>query len=245
MKVLYPAEIGYSEGEFRPGYSVKQMRLQEARATTTVSERWISSHRCLCAADARWGKCGDKIALMRSTLPTLQSKVRRLVGKRNVPIVLIGGITYSVCAEALRLDGHHVVNGKMMNHPARGGQKLFRAQLAACPDRVRRTMTRAAANQRATAGPSAPLRSGRADKVDVRDLSEPLRSGGTCGFPLRPTPLPYVMKTMHDGVPTPVYCPVNRNWPVFRSTRNDVMASLRWLQAYRKAPPGAICMCLG
>jgi hypothetical protein len=55
----------------------------------------------------------------------------------------------------------------------------------------------------------------------------------------------YVMKTIHDGVPTPVYCPVNRNWPVLRSTRNEVMASLRWLHAYRKAPPGAICMCLG
>ena len=27
MKVLYPAEIGYSEGIFRPGFSVKQIRL--------------------------------------------------------------------------------------------------------------------------------------------------------------------------------------------------------------------------
>jgi hypothetical protein len=26
MKVLYPAEIGYSEGDFRPGFSVKQLR---------------------------------------------------------------------------------------------------------------------------------------------------------------------------------------------------------------------------
>jgi hypothetical protein len=28
----------------------------------------------------------------------------------------------------------------------------------------------------------------------------------------------YVMKTMHAGVPTPVYCPVKRNSPVLRST---------------------------
>jgi hypothetical protein len=72
-----------------------------------------------------------KTALMRSTLPALQSKVRRLAGKRSVPIILIGGITYSVCAEALRLDGHRVVNDTMIHHPARGGQKLFRAKLAA------------------------------------------------------------------------------------------------------------------
>jgi hypothetical protein len=48
-----------------------------------------------------------------------------------VPIILIGGITYSVCAEALRVDGHRVVNHTMINHPARGGQKLFRAKLRA------------------------------------------------------------------------------------------------------------------
>ena len=131
MKVLYPAEIGYSEGVFRPGYSVKQMRLQKPE----LLRRFQNDGYHLIDAYAQpmpdGASAATKIALMRSTLPTLQSKVRRLVGKRNVPIVLIGGITYSVCAEALRLDGHHVVNGKMMNHPARGGQKLFRAQLAA------------------------------------------------------------------------------------------------------------------
>ena len=41
----------------------------------------------------------------------------------------MGGITYSVCAEALRADGHRVVNDAMIHHPARGGQKLFRAEL--------------------------------------------------------------------------------------------------------------------
>ena len=36
---------------------------------------------------------------------------------------------YSVCAEALRLDGQKVANNTMINHPALGGQKLFRAKL--------------------------------------------------------------------------------------------------------------------
>jgi hypothetical protein len=130
MKVLYPAETGYSEGASRPGYSVKQMRLQKPE----LLRRFQNDGYHLIDAYAQpmpdGANAATKTALMRSTLPALQSKVRRLVGKRNVPIVLIGGITYSVCAEALRLDGHHVANDKMMNHPARGGQKLFRAQLA-------------------------------------------------------------------------------------------------------------------
>jgi hypothetical protein len=50
---------------------------------------------------------------------------------QSVPIILIGGVTYSVCAEALRLDGKNVANNAMINHPARGGQKLFRAKLKA------------------------------------------------------------------------------------------------------------------
>ena len=70
-----------------------------------------------------------KMVLVQSTLPALQIKVRRLVGKRKAPIILIGGITYFVCAEALRADGHRVLNDTMIHHPARGGQKLFRAEL--------------------------------------------------------------------------------------------------------------------
>jgi hypothetical protein len=130
MKVLYPAETGYSEGAFRPGYSVKQMRLQKPE----LLRRFQNDGYHLIDAYAQpmpdGASASSKTALMRSTLPALQSSVRGLIGKRSVPIVLIGGITYSVCAEALRLDGHRILNDTMMNHPARGGQKLFRAQLA-------------------------------------------------------------------------------------------------------------------
>jgi hypothetical protein len=130
MKVLYPTEIGYREGAFGPGYSVKQLRQRKPE----LLRRFQNDGYHLIDAYAQpmpdGASASTKTALMRSTLPALQSKVRRLVGKRGVPIVLIGGITYSVCAEALRLDGHRIVNDTMMNHPARGGQKLFRAQLA-------------------------------------------------------------------------------------------------------------------
>src|SRR3984957_13543750 len=55
----------------------------------------------------------------------------------------------------------------------------------------------------------------------------------------------HVRKRVHAGLPMDVYLPVKVNRPVFRSTRKDAMLSLRWLHAYRKDPPGSICMCLG
>jgi hypothetical protein len=70
-----------------------------------------------------------KTRLMLSTLPGLQRTLQRLVGERHVPIVLIGGVTYSVCAHALRADGRNVANNAMIHHPARGNQKLFRSKL--------------------------------------------------------------------------------------------------------------------
>jgi hypothetical protein len=129
MKVLYPAEVGYSEGGFRPGYSAKQIRLSKQellRKFQNDGYHLIDAYERPMPAGAN---AATKTVLMRSTLPALLSKVRSLVGKRSVPIILIGGITYSVCAKALRLDGHRVVNHTMIQHPARGGQKLFRAML--------------------------------------------------------------------------------------------------------------------
>jgi hypothetical protein len=129
MKVLYPGEVGYREGAFRPGFSVKQMRLRKQK----LLRKFQNDGYHLIDAYERpmpdGASAAIKTNLMRSTLPALQSKVRRLEGKRSVPIVLIGGITYSVCAEALRLDGHKIVNDSMIHHPARGGQKLFRTKL--------------------------------------------------------------------------------------------------------------------
>jgi hypothetical protein len=129
MKVLYPAEIGYSEGDFRPGFSVKHLRHRKPELLRKFQN---DGHQLIDAYEQPMpdgASAATKIALMRSTLPALLSKVRRLIGERSVPLILIGGITYSVCAEALRLDGQRVVNDTMIHHPARGGQKLFRAKL--------------------------------------------------------------------------------------------------------------------
>ena len=129
MKVLYPAEIGYREGAIRPGFSVKEMRVRKQELLRKFQNDGYHLIDAYERPMPNGASAATKTVLMRSTLPPLQSKVRRLVGKRSVPIILIGGITYSVCAEALRLDGHRVVNDTMIHHPARGGQKLFRAKL--------------------------------------------------------------------------------------------------------------------
>jgi hypothetical protein len=129
MKVLYPAEVGYSDGTFQPGSSVKQMRLQKPELLRRFQNDGCHLIDAYEQPMPDGADTATKTVLMRSTLPALQRKVRRLVGKRSVPIILIGGITYSVCAEALRLDGQNVANNTMINHPARGGQKLFRAKL--------------------------------------------------------------------------------------------------------------------
>jgi hypothetical protein len=129
MKVLYPAEVGYSKDAFRPGSSVKQIRHRKPELLRMLQKDGYQLIDAYAQPMPDGASSATKRALMRSTLPVLQSKVRRLVGKRSVPIILIGGITYAVCAEALRLDGHRVVNHTMINHPARGGQKLFRAKL--------------------------------------------------------------------------------------------------------------------
>jgi hypothetical protein len=43
--------------------------------------------------------------------------------------VLIGGVTYSACAQSLMNLGFNVINEAMIDHPARGGQLRFRQKL--------------------------------------------------------------------------------------------------------------------
>jgi hypothetical protein len=129
MKVLYPLEVGYIQGSFRPGASVKQMRQRKPELLRRFQN---DGYHLIDAYEQPMPDGADtaaKTRLMRSTLPALLTRVRALVGQNDVPIILIGGITYSVCAEALRVDGRNVANDAMINHPARGGQVLFRAKL--------------------------------------------------------------------------------------------------------------------
>jgi hypothetical protein len=72
-----------------------------------------------------------KMQQMKSALPALQQRLKRLLSQPEVPIILIGGVTYAICATPLRHSGWNIVNQSMINHPARGNQLLFREKLSA------------------------------------------------------------------------------------------------------------------
>lgn len=139
MKVLYPDETGYSRGSFLPGHSAKQLRQNK----TSLLQRFQRDGYYLidgCEEPMPDGAdTATKRRVMKNALPALELKVRRLAGDSSLPIVLIGGITYEICAEALRKAGGNVLNTGMINHPARGGQVHFRSKLAKTLDRESKT----------------------------------------------------------------------------------------------------------
>ncbi|HEY4355850.1 MAG TPA: hypothetical protein VGN16_08895 [Acidobacteriaceae bacterium] len=131
MKVLYPEQTGFTGNRFQAGRSVQEIRQQK--------ETWLRRFQKdgYFLIDAQRQPMPDgastqtKTSMMTASLPALRTRLRRLLGDRPVPIVLIGGVTYAVCADSLRQDGRHVLNASMIDHPARGGQVLFRQKLRA------------------------------------------------------------------------------------------------------------------
>jgi hypothetical protein len=131
MKVLYPAQVGFTGESFLPGSSVKQMRHNKA----SLLRRFQADGYFLIDAAERPMPEGattlTKTRVMTGALPALRQRLERLLPHQEVPIILIGGITYAVCAVPLRRDGWNILNQSMINHPARGNQLLFRAKLRA------------------------------------------------------------------------------------------------------------------
>jgi hypothetical protein len=131
MKTLYPLEVGYSGNRFRDGFSSRAIRLRKRE----LLNRFKSDGFYLIDACERPMPHGAntalKAALMQKGLPVLKAKVRRLCGAETAGILLIGAVTYDVCADALRDEGVNVLNKAAINHPARGGQILFRTKLRA------------------------------------------------------------------------------------------------------------------
>jgi len=131
MKTLYPLEVGFSGDRFDDGHSIAAIRLRKAE----LLNRFKSDGFYLIDACERpmpqSANTAIKTVVMRSALPSLKAKVKGLCGSETVGVLLIGTVTYRVCADALRDEGVNVVNKAAINHPARGGQILFRAKLRA------------------------------------------------------------------------------------------------------------------
>lgn len=139
MKVLYPVEVGFYHGAFQSGFSVQQMRQQKMDLLRRFQ------HDGYYLIDACEEPMPDgagtaiKVRRMRSALPLLLRNVHAIMKEPGIPIILIGSVTYSVCADDLRLDGRNVRNNEMINHPARGGQTLFRSKLQTVLSSLHRT----------------------------------------------------------------------------------------------------------
>ena len=137
MKVIYGPELGFTENlGFTRQSSAKHLRGRKAE----LLKQFMTDGYFLIDASAEPmpdnATTAVKLALLRKSLPDLKYRVGRLIGKRNVSIVLIGGVTYLACYDVLKAEGYIIVNEEMINHPARGGQVLFRQKLRQTLDRV-------------------------------------------------------------------------------------------------------------
>ena len=131
MKVLYPAQAGFAGESFQPGFSVQQMRHnKEGLLRRFQADGYFLIDACEqpMPDDAT---TPAKTQRMKSALPALQQRLERLLLQPEIPIILIGGVTYTVCAAPLRHSGWKILNQSMINHPARGNQLPFRAKLRA------------------------------------------------------------------------------------------------------------------
>jgi hypothetical protein len=131
MKTLYPVEVGYSGDRFRDGFSSGAIRLRKPELLNRFKSDGFYLIDACERPMPRGANTGLKVALMQEALPALKAKVRRLCGAETVGVLLIGTVTFRVCADALRGEGVNVLNEVAINHPARGGQILFRAKLRA------------------------------------------------------------------------------------------------------------------
>lgn len=131
MKVLYPIDIGFVEhgDDRKPDFDAKCVRQCKEELLKKFKR---DGFYLIDASERPMPENADlttKKRMIRDALPELRKKVRRLCSTGDVTVILIGSLTYSFCAEALKKDGLRVLNEEMIDHPARGGQELFRRKL--------------------------------------------------------------------------------------------------------------------
>ncbi|SRR6266404_2563899 len=131
MKVLYPIRTTFVEYDDhqKPGFDAKRVRQLKSELLKKFQRDGFYLIDALEQPMPEDADAATKKQMIRNALPELRKKVRNLSRDGDVPVILIGSPTYSVCAEALRKDGLRVLNEEMIDHPARGRQKLFRRKL--------------------------------------------------------------------------------------------------------------------
>jgi hypothetical protein len=128
MKVLYPEVVGFRE-EKSPLFAAKPVRLMKEALLDRFFQDGFYLIDALEEPMPDGADSAVKTRLMREALPALRRKLRRLSPARDVQIILIGKLTYTVCRQTLREDGFLVLNKGPISHPARGNQTSFRPEL--------------------------------------------------------------------------------------------------------------------
>ena len=129
MKTLYDSEVGFTENGFSPGSSAEGIR---SRKSELLARFMREGYFLIDASEEPMpdgASSSQKLALLRASVPRLIVRLREFAVDKNTPIVLIGAVTYSACAQALMDLGFNVINEAMIDHPARGGQVRFRQKL--------------------------------------------------------------------------------------------------------------------
>jgi hypothetical protein len=133
MKVLYPNDIGFvEEGHEKVSrFDAKRTRKQKERLLGQFKRDGFYLIDALEQPMPEHASTATKEQMIRNALPELRNKLWRIYRQGDVPVILIGAVTYSVCEVFLRREGFRILNEGMINHPARGGQRLFRRKLTA------------------------------------------------------------------------------------------------------------------
>jgi hypothetical protein len=129
MKTLYGSAVGFTENGFSSGSSAEGIR---SRKSELLARFMREGYFLIDASEEPMpdrASSSQKLALLRASVPRLVLRLQEFAVDKTTPIGLIGGVTYSACAQSLMNLGFNVINEAMIDHPARGGQLRFRQKL--------------------------------------------------------------------------------------------------------------------
>ena len=129
MKTLYASAVGFTKNGFSSGSSAQGIR---SRKSELLARFMREGYFLIDASEEPMpdrASSSQKLALLRASVPRLIVRLKEFSIGKNTPIVLIGGVAYSACAQSLMNLGFNVINEAMIDHPARGGQLRFRQKL--------------------------------------------------------------------------------------------------------------------
>ncbi len=136
MKTLYSRAVGFTKNGFSAGHSADGIR---SRKSELLARFMREGYFLIDASEEPMpdrASSSQKLALLRASVPRLIVRLKEFAVDKNTPIVLIGGVTYSACAQFLVNLGFNVMNEAMIDHPARGGQLRFRQKLRCTLQRI-------------------------------------------------------------------------------------------------------------